>query len=133
MFSIEYKVTISDINYGGHMGNERPLIIFQQARIELFKNFELSELNIGDGVGTIQKESHVNYLKESFLGDILKVIIEKIEVTKTTMNFYYNIFNQKDELIVTGSTLIIGYNYEKRKISKIPAGFIEKISMLEGK
>nr|WP_307774375.1 thioesterase family protein [uncultured Cetobacterium sp.] len=133
MFSIEYKVTISDINYGGHMGNERPLIIFQQARIELFKNFELSELNIGDGVGTIQKESHVNYLKESFLGDILKVIIEKIEFTKTTMNFYYNIFNQKDELIVTGSTLIIGYNYEKRKISKIPAGFIEKISMLEGK
>lgn len=133
MFSIEYKVTISDINYGGHMGNERPLIIFQQARIELFKNFELSELNIGDGVGTIQKESHVNYLKESFLGDILKVVIEKIEFTKTTMNFYYNIFNQKDELIVTGSTLIIGYNYEKRKISKIPAGFIEKISMLEGK
>ena len=33
MFSVNYKVTISDINYGGHMGNERALLLFQQVRI----------------------------------------------------------------------------------------------------
>ena len=33
-FETEYKVIVSDINYGGHMGNERALIIFQQARME---------------------------------------------------------------------------------------------------
>ena len=33
-FETEYKVIVSDINYGGHMGNERALIIFQQTRME---------------------------------------------------------------------------------------------------
>ncbi|WP_407537201.1 hypothetical protein [Cetobacterium somerae] len=66
MFSVNYKVTISDINYGGHMGNERALLLFQQSRIELFKSLGVTEINVGDNVGTIQK-MHMFIIKARYI------------------------------------------------------------------
>ena len=127
MFSINYKVTVSDINYGGHMGNERALILFQQGRIDFFKNLSLSEINIGDDIGTIQLDSHVKYLKEVYLGEILKINIDEIVLKKTSMDFIYSVYNEKNEKILEGSTLILAYNYERKKVSKIPPIFLEKL------
>ena len=56
MFSIKYKIKEEDINYGGHVGNERALVFFQMVRIKFFESLGLSELNIGDGIGVIQKK-----------------------------------------------------------------------------
>lgn len=127
MFSINYKVTVSDINYGGHMGNERALILFQQGRIDFFKNLSLSEINIGDDIGTIQLDSHVKYLKEVYLGEILKINIDEIVLKKTSMDFIYSVYNEKNEKVLEGSTLILAYNYERKKVSKIPPIFLEKL------
>lgn len=127
MFSINYKVTVSDINYGGHMGNERALILFQQGRIDFFKNLNLSEINIGDDIGTIQLESHVKYLKEVYLGEVLKINIDDIVLKKTSMDFIYSVYNENNEKVLEGSTLILAYNYERKKVSKIPSIFLEKL------
>ncbi len=54
-FETEYKVIVSDINYGGHMGNERALIIFQQARMEWLNSIGYDEADI-EGKGLIQLE-----------------------------------------------------------------------------
>ncbi len=129
MFEIDYKVTISDINYGGHMGNERALLLFQQARVDFFNSLNLNELNIGDGVGTIQREAHVKYLKEAFLGERLLIKIEDIEIKKISGNFIYSVFNEKMEKIIEGSTLIVAYNYERGKVVKLPNSFLEKLKI----
>ena len=47
MFIEKYKVTVGDINYGGHMGNERALVAFHQGRIAWLNSMGYSELNIG--------------------------------------------------------------------------------------
>lgn len=129
MFVVDYKVTISDINYGGHMGNERALILFQQARVEFFSSLGFSEINIGENKGTIQYDAHVKYLKEIFLGENLKIKIVDIQLKKTSMNFIYNIFNEKNEKVLEGSTMILAYDYNRKKMSKIPSIFFEKINI----
>jgi acyl-CoA thioesterase FadM len=35
-FTTTYTVPIADINYGGHLGNDRPLALFNEARVRLF-------------------------------------------------------------------------------------------------
>ncbi len=35
----QYKVSIADINYGCHMGNDKALTIFHEARIGFFGAF----------------------------------------------------------------------------------------------
>jgi len=61
-FIMKYKVHISDINYGGHMGNDRSLSLFHEARIVFLKSLGYSEMNIGNGIGIIMKDAHVDYL-----------------------------------------------------------------------
>lgn len=127
MFSIDYKVTISDINYGGHMGNERALLLFQQARIELFKRLHANEVNVGDNVGTIQKDAHVYYKGEVYLGDILNITIKNLEIKKTSINFIYIVEKKCGKIVLEGSTIIVAFDYKNKKVSKYPQEFLEKL------
>ena len=127
MFVIDYKVTISDINYGGHMGNERALLLFQEVRINLFKILGGSEINLGENVGTIQKDAHVYYKGEVYLGEKLKVKIVGAELKKASINFLYEIENENNQIVIEGTTLIVGFNYTLKKISKFPEELLTKL------
>lgn len=128
MYEMEYKVIVSDINYGGHMGNERALIIFQQTRMEWLNNIGYDETNI-EGKGLIQLESHVYYMKEVFLGEKLKCRITNIEQEKITFNINYEIINEKNEIAIKGTTRMAVFDYEKKKLVRIPKEFSEKLVM----
>ena len=130
MFEIKYKVTIGDINYGGHMGNEVPLRLFHQVRIDFFNSLGSSELNLAENIGTIQIESFVKYKKESFLGDELIIKIVEVFVEKTSMKIEYEVMNQSKERVVIGNTLLVGYDYGRKKKSRIPLEFVEKIRLI---
>ncbi len=130
MFEIKYKVTIGDINYGGHMGNEVPLRLFHQVRIDFFNSLGSSELNLAENIGTIQIESFVKYKKEAFLGDVLTLKISNISIEKSTMKMDYEILNQNQDIVVIGNTILLGYDYGKKKISRIPLEFVEKIRLI---
>ncbi len=127
MFSVDYKVTVSDINYGGHMGNERALLLFQQARIDLFKSLGVSEINVGDNIGTIQKDAHVYYRAEIYLGDKLKITIKGVEIKKTSINFIYIVKNESDKVVLEGSTTIVGFDYERKRVTKFSEKFLDTL------
>ena len=42
-FSTQLTVGIGDINYGGHVGNDRFLLFFQEARLRFLAGFGMSE------------------------------------------------------------------------------------------
>ena len=124
-FETEYKVIVSDINYGGHMGNERALIIFQQARMEWLNSIGYDEADI-EGKGLIQLESHVYYLKEVFMGEILLCWITGVQPERITFNIEYEIIKENNEAGIKGTTKLAVFDYEKKKISRIPKEFLEK-------
>lgn len=127
MFSIDYKVIVSDINYGGHMGNERALIIFQQARMEFLNSLRYDEVNIGEDKGIIQLESHVYYLKEVKLGENLKCFIKDIECTRASFDTFYEVVNEKNEVVLKGSTKNMAFDYNKQKPGRMPKEFVEAL------
>lgn len=128
MFTTDYKVTVSDINYGGHMGNERALLIFQQSRMEWLNSLGLSEENIGEGKGTIQLESHVYYLKEVSFGEMLKASVKEVSVVKSSFDIIYEVKNEKNEIVLKGSTRMMAFDYEKKKVGRLPKEFLEKLN-----
>lgn len=131
MFKFRYIIQKDDINYGGHVGNERALLFFQMARMEFFKSLNLSELNIGDGTGVIQKNCFVEYHKQLFIDDEISIEISNIELFKTNFNVEYKIFNKENKIVISGSTLLVCFDYSKQKIKKIPNSFKEKLIEIE--
>ena len=44
IFQTEITIRVSDINYGGHLGNDSLLSILQEARVQFLKSIVQSEL-----------------------------------------------------------------------------------------
>ena len=130
MYQFNYTIQKDDINYGGHVGNKRALLFFQMARMSFFECLGLSELDLGEGAGVIQKNGFVEYNKQLFLNDSITINITNIEFSKTSFNMFYEIFNQDGDKVINGSTLLVSFDYSKHKIKKVPETFKESATKL---
>ena len=125
----EYKISIGDINYGGHMGSDKALQIFHDARINFLEKLGYSELNIGNGIAIIIVEANVKFKQEVLLHDILEteVWVSKTEGLKWTIS--YDTKRKNDNKIVfTGSTVMFCYDIKIKKIVEMPEDFLAIIS-----
>lgn len=124
-----YKVPISDINYGGHMGNDRSLALFHEARIAFFDDMGFSEMDIGNGLGIIMKDAHVNYNAEVFRGDELEIEVSVGERKGLLFYLDYEVIRKSDKKkVLDGRTGILAFDYSKRKLAKAPQIFFDTIN-----
>ncbi|MDH8678850.1 thioesterase family protein [Fusibacter bizertensis] len=120
----EIQVKISDINYGNHMGNDKALLFFQDARIQFLRQLGYDEHRIGDNTGIIIGEAHVYFKKEVFLYDILSATISIEEISKRSFMMNYVFHRVSDQVCVfEGSTKIYAFDYLTRKACFLPEPF----------
>lgn len=84
-FSTHLRIRVSDINYGGHLGNDAVLALIHEARLRYLKQWGFTETNI-EGAGLIMTDSAIIYKTEAFHGEIVKV-----EVAASDFNKYEEI------------------------------------------
>ena len=124
-FTAQYTVTIGDINYGRHLGNDRALVIFQEARIRYLERFGLSEGNIGEGKGLVVVEAGCRYLREVFLHDELEVQVTLGEVQGKKATFLFAVTRKGDgQQVLSGFTAILAFDYAQRKVAELPEQFL---------
>ncbi len=127
-----FKVRVGDINYGGHMGNDKALLVYHDARIAFLEALGFNEKNIG-GPAIIMRDAHVNFRKEVFLHDELTVDVGIDDVTLTSFNMTYTVKRESDGAVVfLGSTGLVAFDYEARKVAKLPDVFLQRIRLSEG-
>jgi acyl-CoA thioester hydrolase len=130
-FTIPYRVRIVDINYGGHVANSAALNFFQDARIAYLKQLGgYSEFDIGGQCGIILTEAHVRYQAEMFHDDQLVIGARISQVGRTSFTMEYQI--ERDGVVTAeGQTVLVCFDYQKRRARKIDPGFEEKITAFE--
>lgn len=122
-FSTFIDVRITDINYGGHLGNDSVLGIIHEARVRLLTDKGFSEGDI-DGVGILMMDAVINFPSEGFYGDKLRIDVAVDEITNAGCDIYYRFVNvANDKVIVKAKTNIAFYNYESKKVTKTPKVF----------
>ena len=118
-FSFPYRVSIGDINYGGHVSNVAVLTILQDARLAfLAKLGPFSEVEVG-GCGLIMPEAHLYYRKEMFHGDQLQISIRVETLKRSALTLAYRI-ERGGELTVEGTTVLVCFDYQQRKPCRMP-------------
>ena len=125
LFTTEIDVRIGDINYGGHLGNDSILSLIHEARLRFLREFGYSEVDV-DGAGIIMVDSVIIYKSEGFYGDVLVFDVTVTECGKYGCDFTYRLSNKETgKEIARAKTGIVFFDYEKRKVIKMPEKFRE--------
>lgn len=124
-FFAPYTVTIADINYGKHLGNDRPLVIFQDARIRFLRSLGFSEGDIGEGKSIVVVESGCRYLRQVFLHQELQVRVTIGDLEGKRCRLDYHVLRLEDQQTVfTGFTLLLAYDPVAKKAASLPQCFL---------
>ena len=127
-FATELTVRISDINYGGHLGNDAVLSLIHEGRIRFLKKHGYSELDI-EGAGIIMADAVIVYKSEGFHGHTLIVDIAVGEFQNARCDFFYRLTNKETgHEVARAKTGIAFYNYALKKTVGVPAKFREKFA-----
>ncbi len=127
-FTTELVVRVTDINYGGHLGNDAVLSLVHEARIRFLKEHGYTESNI-EGVGIIMANAIVVYKAEGFHGDILSVEVAVEDFQNVSCDFYYRLSNRDSGTeVARAKTGIVFYDYGAKKTVRVPPGFRKKFA-----
>jgi len=129
-FSTEIPVRITDINYGGHLGNDAMLSLIHEARVRLYAHFGFSEANV-DGCGTIMTDVAIVYKAEVFHGDVLRFEVGVGDFQRVGCDIMYRATKVgSGELVAEAKTGIVFFDYNSRKVQKVPQKFAAKFEPL---
>lgn len=121
-FSINIPIRITDLNYGGHVGNDSILSIIHEARVQFLKHFGFQELNFG-GVGLIMRDVAIEFKSELFYGDSIIASVTPGEFSKVAFDLFYKIEKESADqkiVIAIAKTGMVCYNYTQKKITMVP-------------
>jgi len=121
-FTTLIPVRITDVNYGGHVGNDTVLSLLHEARMQYLHQYGYTELNLG-GSGLIMSDVGIEFKNELFYGDTVKASVAIAEISKISFELYYKLekeANGKSVVIATAKTGMVCFDYDKKKITAIP-------------
>ncbi len=120
VFSTEIKVRLTDLNYGGHLGNDRMLSLIQEARGAFLAKQGFTELDC-DGVSLTQGDAALVYQGEAFAGDVLCFEVAAGEAGGSGFRIFYRVTRPADGAAVAlAETGMVCYDYRARKICPLP-------------
>ncbi|MFL9485395.1 acyl-CoA thioesterase [Chitinophagaceae bacterium LWZ2-11] len=128
-FSTEIPVRITDLNYGGHVGNDAFLSLIHEARQQYLHRYGYTELSFA-GTSLIMSDSAIEYKKELSYGDVLKISVKAQGFDKMGFDLFY-----KMELIHPEGNVLAGkvktgmrcFDYATKKVVSVPQEAINKL------
>lgn len=128
-FSTLIPIRITDLNYGGHVGNDTVLSLIHEARVQFLKSLGYQELDI-EGLGLIMSDVAIDFKSELFYGDIVTARIATGDFTSVAFDIYYKlekVMANKTTVVAIAKTCMVCYDYSKKKIAGIPTEAKERL------
>ena len=131
LFSTNIPVRITDINFGGHVGNDTILSLVHEARAQFFTYCGYTELDFA-GTGTIMSDVAIEYKNQTYYGDSILTSVAVGEVTKVAFDLFYKLEKRSADgrliPVAFAKTWMVCYNYDLKKVTAIPDEAIKKIT-----
>ena len=128
LFTTNLTIRITDINYGGHVGNDSFLSLIHEARQQFLNYYGYSELNFA-GVGLIMVDAAIEYKKELNYGEAVKISVAAVNFNKIGFDLHYLLEvnnNGVYNVAAKAKTGMLCYNYELKKKMPVPEEVLQK-------
>lgn len=109
---------MTDLNYGGHVGNDTFLSFLHEVRVQFLGQQDFSEQNAG-GCGLILSRLEVEYLAQAFHGDELICEVAATHPGPAGFDLVYQI-RRGDTSILRAMTKMVCFDYERQKVCRMP-------------
>lgn len=126
-FSTKIPVRITDVNYGGHVGNDAFLSILHEARLQFLAHFGYSELELA-GTSLIMADAAIKFKKEAFYGDTIIASVAVDDFQRVAFDIVYKLEKEQEGQLVPvafAKTGVICYDYTQKKICPVPEAAIK--------
>jgi acyl-CoA thioesterase FadM len=119
-FAYELTVRTTDLNYGGHLGNDRLLALVQEARVAFLATHGWTELDCG-GAGLIMADAAVVYRAEAFAGDALRFEVAAVEPSRVGFRLAMRATRAADgDEVALVETGMVCFDYARRRPVALP-------------
>lgn len=130
LFATTLRIRVTDLNYGGHVGNDSFLSLIQEARQQYLLSHGYRELAIA-GVGLIMADVAIEFKKELNYGDEIKISVAATGFDKLGFDLLYKMeVLQDDQWLLAGKakTGMMCYDYALKKKTAVPEEVVAKLS-----
>jgi 4-hydroxybenzoyl-CoA thioesterase len=123
-FTTELDVRMSDVNYGGHLANDRVLSLAQEARLHWVRSHGFAdELDVG-GAGLIMADAAIAYASEGKYGMRLRVELGFADVRTRGFDLLYRMADvASGREVARVKTGMLWFDYATRKVVRTPEAF----------
>jgi YbgC/YbaW family acyl-CoA thioester hydrolase len=128
-FKTEITIQVGDLNYGGHVGNERYLLFAQETRIRFLESLGYSEMKFGP-YGLVVSEASIEYVQELFHGDSISISMSIASLSRVGFDCFHTISMQRNGTTIIVAKIMTGmvcYDYAARKVRSIPEDIKAKL------
>jgi len=119
-FQTELTVRVTDLNYGGHLGNDSLVSLVHEARYRFLAFHQWTEMDCG-GVSLILGDAAIGYQGEAFAGDVMRFDVTAGEPGRCGFRLFFRVTRVSDQaaigLVENG---MICFDYKTRKIQSLP-------------
>ncbi|MBM3158422.1 MAG: thioesterase family protein [Bacteroidetes bacterium] len=129
-FTCKLPVRITDINYGGHVGNDRLLVYAHEARIQYLQEMGYTEMEL-DTTSLMLTKASLEIRSELFFGDQLSVAVQAMHFTSKGFDLLYKIekiTSGKPVLAAIVLTTMICFDYKNKKVTSLPETALQRLS-----
>lgn len=129
-FNTNISIRITDLNYGGHVGNDVFLSLIHEARQQFLLHYGYKELDFA-GTGLIMVDAALEYKRELNYGDSIKISVAAQNFDKLGFDLYYLVEVENNGQFVVAAkakTGMLCYDYQLKKKVSVPAEAFEKFN-----
>jgi YbgC/YbaW family acyl-CoA thioester hydrolase len=129
-FSIKLPIRITDLNYGGHVGNDAVLSLIHEARMQFLNHHGYSEMSV-EGVGVIMADVAIEYKRELAYGNVVTISVAATGFDKLGFDMFYKIeVESEGKITIAGKakTGMMCFDYNNKKRVSVPEKAAKKLT-----
>ncbi|TDH26822.1 thioesterase [Segetibacter sp. 3557_3] len=129
-YTTALTIRITDLNYGGHVGNDTFLALIHEARQQFLAHHGYEELSF-EGAGLIMADVAIEFKHELHYADRIRISVAATGFDKFGFDLHYLLELDKDGGLVSAAkakTGMLCYDYASKKLMKLPEAAVLKLN-----
>lgn len=127
---LEFRVRYGETDQMGVVYYGNYAQYFEMGRTEWLRKFGISYKWMEDnGIMLPVVDLSVKYIKSATYDDVLTVVTQLRKIPTIKIEFDYEIYNERKELLTKGSTTLVFIDKETKKIVMAPDYLLKKLEM----